>query len=139
MVLKKLNTSIFPLVAVSVGPLPPGHLTLLGHVMVRAVPSAVSIQLKPIDVLLDDGGFDMVTPVILEFNEVVNKLPLVKFSVTPLDTILTGTTFSVYLELIDNELLSKDRLDEVVIVPLLVVTTANPLVDPTVPLLVIFP
>jgi hypothetical protein len=94
---RKLKTSFLSLVLVRVGAVFAGHFTLAGQVIVRAVPSAVKIKVKPQLTPLDDGVLLIVNVVILAFNEHVNKLPLFNGSVKELELILTLVAFSVYV------------------------------------------
>jgi hypothetical protein len=94
---RKLKTSIFPLVLVNVGAVPPAHFTLAGHVTVRAVPSAVNARLNPMAIPEVAGVFEMASVVMFALSEQVNKLQVFKFTVNVLLLMLITATVSVYL------------------------------------------
>jgi hypothetical protein len=109
-VLTKLNTSRFAFVLVKVGAVPPAHLTLAGHVTVRAVPSAVNVRLNPMATPEVAGVFEMVRVVMFAFKLHVNKFPLSKLMVKVLVLMLILFTFSVYLAEISRLLVDSTPL-----------------------------
>ena len=71
----KTKISVFALVLVSVGAVPPLHFIADPQVTERLVPSAVNAKVKPYAVL-DAGIFENVMLVIAAFSETANTLPL---------------------------------------------------------------
>jgi hypothetical protein len=79
--------SVFVLVDVKVGAVPPLHLTLEGHVTALAVPSATNKSVKPY-ALPVVGMLENVMLVIAAFNETANTLPSAQLSArTPADIV----------------------------------------------------
>ena len=66
---------------VSVGAVPPGHLTAAGHVTVRAVPSALKMSVNEQALPVPDGLL-MVNVVMLALREARNTLPFSMLSVS---------------------------------------------------------
>ena len=82
------RTSFFPFVLVSVGPVPPGHLTAAGHVTVLAVPSIVKISVKALTVFDDESTFEIVSVVMFAFSETSKTCASLRLSVSvPLEIV----------------------------------------------------
>lgn len=97
-VVMKLSTSFLLFVLVIVGADPPAHFTLAGQVIVRAVPSAVKITVKPTAVLLSAGVFEIVSVVMLALRLTKNTCDVFRFSVSvPLEIVgaLVGSRYFV--------------------------------------------
>jgi hypothetical protein len=75
-------------VLVKVGPVPLGHLTDPGHVIVLAVPSAVRIKVNPCTELALDSVLLIVRVEMLEFRDTVNTCAAFRSSVRELDDIV---------------------------------------------------
>ena len=74
------KTSFLPFVLVRVGAVPPAHTIEPPHVIVRGVPSAVSISTNE-PALFVAGGLVIVNVVMFAFKATSNTLPLTRFSV----------------------------------------------------------
>lgn len=77
----KENASRLLFVLVSVGAVPDGHRIDPPHVTLLAVPSAVKIRVKPIDLLAVAGVLVMLNVVIAAFSDTVNICAALRSSV----------------------------------------------------------